>query len=106
MEVTKYLLIYVLVPLCSCVIIKQDKTPSILKSRQIVGGGVGSKTQCEYYNATCFDHGGDSNSCQGVEICETWNHVCFVVWNNNNSNSTQHKSGRNVKLMGCIEPNR
>ena len=62
-------------------------------------------------------------SCQGIETCPDETHICFVVWkddpqNNNlekkshhhnsenNKNDTQkqeHKSGKNVSLMGCFE---
>ena len=40
----------------------------------------------------------------GVRTCADQNHFCYVVWRHEDSNSTRHKSGRNVQLMGCFEP--
>ena len=115
MESLKYVVFVYLISLASSAAVKEnEKQPSSILNSQIVAGG---KTQCEYYNArsqvpidsTTFGHitcleKEDQNYCQGFQTCDK-NHACFAVWSNTDSNSTQHKSGRNVKRMGCLGGN-
>lgn len=74
-----------------------------------------SGMQCEFYNGTCATEaakaGTSSKNCSGYQTCPDADseHICYVVWSTGNVNDTTandeggHKSGHNVKMMGCIQ---
>ena len=65
------------------------------------------KLSCEFYDAACVEkakeNGESDKKCHGIQECSDSNSVCYVVWQHGkNGSDTTHKSGHDVKLMGCI----
>ena len=85
-------------------------TVFVLAVLAATASGFVSKTmKCEYYNVTCVMEAKalsvPSSHCQEKErVCTNPTDICYVVWRNSTTES-DHKSGHDVQLMGCMPSN-